>query len=178
MTVYSYGRYAALDKEKGILNNTNISGQGVLLRLTGQDAVNFVNKYVNEDGAEAYEITSANESSVCEIRDNYFSAFSAVPKTGKYKGDARARVVDKYNLFDNNCTTKTEDALKASEIGLDFKTTTIDFIPSTVPGIGTTVKSTDDVNTPGEMQDYLSGESKYGGGTVKNVTNDVKKEVQ
>ena len=42
--VYTYGRYAALGKNKGSLNATNLSGEGVLIRFTGSDATDMINK--------------------------------------------------------------------------------------------------------------------------------------
>ncbi len=55
-TVYTYGRYGSLENNKGSLNFSNIRGEGVLIKLEGNDAINFTKKYVQENGASIFNI--------------------------------------------------------------------------------------------------------------------------
>jgi hypothetical protein len=42
--VYTYGRYDDVHKNKGSANSTNITGEGVLIKLTGAAAQGFIKK--------------------------------------------------------------------------------------------------------------------------------------
>jgi RHS repeat-associated protein len=112
-TVYTYGRYAELGKQKGSLNPTNMSGEGVLIKLQGTDATNFIDKYVNDNGATAYEFKSADENKVKDYFEDKFTSSEKVPEVGTFAGDERARVIDQYNLANNNCTTISCEGIKA-----------------------------------------------------------------
>lgn len=113
LTVYTYGRYAELGKDKGSLNSTNLTGQGVLIILKGERAIEFVAKYVNEYGANVYDVKDADAEKVDEYFTTRFESSALMPETGAYKDDPDARVIDEYNLLDNNCTTISIEGVEA-----------------------------------------------------------------
>ena len=105
VTAYTYGRYAELGSNKGPLNATNLTGEGVLIKLEGQDAQDLINKYTDTYGASVYSIDNADADKVSNFFDNLLESSDKVPSVGSYAGDDRARVIDEYTLFGNNCTT-------------------------------------------------------------------------
>ena len=40
--MYTYGRYGELGKDKSSARNTSPTGEGVLIKLTGRDAISFI----------------------------------------------------------------------------------------------------------------------------------------
>ncbi len=118
LTVYTYGRWAGTDQSSGGFHSSLGDGPGVMIKLTGQDAQDEIDKYVNKYGAKAYELKKANEYKVKKSIEKEFNKTSQTPKKGKYKNDYRAHVIDQYDLFNNNCTTKSINAVEA---GLDEK---------------------------------------------------------
>jgi RHS repeat-associated protein len=116
--VFTYGRYAELEKDKGSLNSSNLNGEGVLIRLEGKEAINFTEHYVNDNDANVYEFTKVDESVVETFFENKFNSTKQKPTTGPFKNDERARVIDTYNLSDNNCTTKSLEAIVKGNGGI------------------------------------------------------------
>ena len=168
---YTYGRYAELGKDKGSSNATNLSGQGVLIRLEGQDALDLVDKYINDYGAEAFEITTANDGEVAQFFEDQFNGSDEIPTTGKYAGDDRARVVDTYDLADNNCTTKSCQGVENSTGQISYE----GFVA--VPrGAGAQVTKKVDAVTPAGIVTQLNEASKDPNSGVINVTDRYKKQ--
>ncbi|MCB9202820.1 MAG: hypothetical protein H6604_07230 [Flavobacteriales bacterium] len=121
-TVYTYGRYGLLGKNKairsdsggtGILNQTNRYGEGVLIKYTGKEALAFTKKYVKENGAQAYRITTSEEAKVREFFESKFNSSNKTPTSGDFKGKDNARVIDTYDLLRNNCTTISLDGVES-----------------------------------------------------------------
>ncbi len=103
--VYSYGRYGALDKEKSSSRSTTPSAEGVLLRLEGQNAKDYINKEINEKNAQVFEFSEGSDELVAKHFDSMFNQSSRHPSAGKYKDSDDAKVIDKYSLLNNNCVT-------------------------------------------------------------------------
>src|SRR5690554_4115704 len=108
--VYTYGRYAETNKE-GHKSRVSTAGQGVLIKLEGNDAIDFVEKYVNEHHALVYTIEDADKELVKGFFEKKFNNSNEIPKEGPYAGKETARVIDEYDLFDNNCTTLSCEAI-------------------------------------------------------------------
>ena len=162
---YTYGRYAEVDKDKGSLNTTNTSGEGVLIKLEGQDAIDMIDKYINDFGAEAFEITNADDGEVAQFFEDQFNASDKIPTTGKYKDDERARVVDKYDLSSNNCTTKSCQGVENSTGQISYES----FIA--VPrGAGMQTTKKVDALTPAGILTQLKEASNDSNSGVINVT--------
>ena len=120
MTVYTYGRWAGTDGNSLGSHSPLNNGNGVMVKLVGKDALAEVQKYV-KDGAEVYDIKSANENKVKNTLETDFQSSDKTPDTGKYKGDERAHVIDKYDLSENNCTTKSLEAVNGAIKGGEIK---------------------------------------------------------
>ena len=176
IVAYSYGRYGELGKNKGPLNPTNISGEGVLYRYVGKDATNLIRNYLQLDQVYAFEIKDADEKLIKRWFDYRY-------KKGKYssseklRGISNAKVIDVYNLHSNNCTTITIDALLYSGTNESFATTETVSVSTTALGVYSSYTFENAVNTPGEMFKYLDRKSRIGN-NVKNVKNKLKNELQ
>ena len=105
-TVYSYGRY---DDTDGVFK-----GEGVLLRYTGQTAVNYISENLYKYQAKAYLITDAKVPNVQRFFEIIYNSSNERPDNKKKPQRVldNGRVVDEYDLTGNNCTTYVVDALK------------------------------------------------------------------
>lgn len=114
--VYTYGRYDDVDKNKGLLNGTNLTGEGVLIKLTGQEAQDYIDIATSQNGAKIFELTDiskSEEKNVIKHLDKQFNSSQELPDNpkSKYYKDENARLVDQYDLLENNCTTKSSEAV-------------------------------------------------------------------
>lgn len=126
-TVYTYGRYAALGKDKSSARNSTPTGEGVLIILKGQEAKNFIEDQINNRKAVVYEFVSGSDAKVDKFFQDKFNNSDKIPTIGKYAGNENARVIDEYNLLTNNCTTISIEAIQAGEGDTSFFST--DFSP-------------------------------------------------
>ncbi len=177
VVVYTYGIYDDVDKEKGSLNETNISGEGVLIRLTGKKANQFINKYITLYGAQAYELTDIDEVGEQKVKnffDNQFNSSNKIPDNskGEYYKDSDARVIDDYNLINNNCTTISTEGAKAGGTKAFNYSVDIPFNP-VGPSGGYNLITEQSPFTPLGIKNYLENKSKENDSTVKNVTNQI-----
>jgi RHS repeat-associated protein len=170
---YSYGRYGELGKNKGSLNSLNRRGEGILYRYTSDDAVNYIRKTLLNNNAYAFEINGVNENDVQGWFDFLYYNRGKQSSSDKLKDVTNAKAIDLYDLISNNCTTKTIDALRVGGSKESFKITETITVPTT--GVGKAVTFENDVNTPDEMFGYMFMKSSTGK-TIKNVTNELKKE--
>ncbi len=120
--VYTYGRYGELGKNKSFARSTTPTGEGILIRLSGERAKEFIKGQMIEKGAKAYEFKDGSDDAVMKYYDDLFYSSDKIPKVGKYAGDSDARVINTYNLFNNNCVTTSIDGIKAgSKESIDLK---------------------------------------------------------
>lgn len=168
-TVYTYGRYGELGKDKPSARSTTPTGEGVMIKLSGTDATEYISHAITNDNAEAFEITDANGDQVSEFLDGQMDASTKTPGVGKYANDERAKVVDTYNLSSNNCTTKSCDAVIAG--GSEATRTAIGNFN------GTGIITLDHPTTPGGLQGQLGLSSAKSNSNVRRVTSEVKKEL-
>ena len=126
-TVYTYGRYAALGKDKSSARNSTPTGEGVLIILKGQEAKNFIEDQINNRKAVVYEFVSGSDAKVDKFFQDKFNNSDKIPTIGKHAGNENARVIDEYNLLTNNCTTISIEAIQAGEGDTSFFST--DFSP-------------------------------------------------
>lgn len=111
MTVYTYGRYAELGKNKESARSTSPTGEGVLVILKGKEVKQFVANQITEKDAAAFEFMDACDSKVDEFYMDKFSNSNKIPNVGKYKDSDNARVIDEYNLINNNCATTSVQSI-------------------------------------------------------------------
>ena len=126
-TVYTYGRYAELGKDKSSARNSTPTGEGVLIILKGQEARDFIENQINNRNAVVYEFVSGSDAKVDKFFQDKFNNSDKIPTTGTYAGNENARVIDEYNLLTNNCTTISIEAIQAGGGDTSFFST--DFSP-------------------------------------------------
>ena len=67
LTVYTYGRYAELGKDKNSARSTSPTGEGVLIVLKGDEAKQFITNQIIEINSAALEFKNAIDSKVDEF---------------------------------------------------------------------------------------------------------------
>ena len=100
-----------LGKDKGSLNSTNISGEGVLIKYTGKKALKYIQKEI-EKGAEGYKIKDIDTEEEKLVMRYFERKLKTAQKTYKAAKQEERKVVDKYNLFTNNCTTQIFESVE------------------------------------------------------------------
>ncbi|MDO9184692.1 MAG: RHS repeat-associated core domain-containing protein [Bacteroidia bacterium] len=106
--VYTYGRFANSDASTG-----GATGQGVLIRYTGDKAKDYIKSELYRMEAKAFQVDDADEKAVQNFMDAQYFGSSESPNTGDEDIDKYGKIIDSYNLFGNNCTTISCDATKA-----------------------------------------------------------------
>jgi RHS repeat-associated protein len=163
--VYSYGRYGKIDYPK--LGRLSPTGEGVLLKYTGKDATDFIKKNLYKYDAKVFEITDVNDNKVAKHFDKAFNASNKIPTEGSAAGNKDARVIDNYNLLNNNCSTTSCDAVNDAGSNALNK--------PEYPNAATGTPDKDRSITPIGLEGFLEGKSD-GNSPVKDVTKDVKTE--
>jgi len=120
--VYTYGRYGELGKDKSMARNTSPTGEGVLIKLTGNNAIAFIQDQMLTNEAVGYEFTDGSDELTSKYFDEKLNGSNKIPQKGKYAGQTNARIIDEYNLFTNNCvTTSIKGVQEGMEKELDLK---------------------------------------------------------
>ena len=118
--VYSYGRYNGTYKHNSLSN-----GDGVLLRLTGEKAEEYMDNKKAE-GMSTFTIGDVSDNDVMSYVDNIFYSSTKLPdeKSKDYNKNTSARIIDEYELLSNNCTTFVSDVLNGvgSDVLKEIKT--------------------------------------------------------
>ena len=175
--VYSYGRYLGGNKGKSSSNSTDPSGRGVLIKLTGKEAQRYINNQLKNKGANAYEITDASDNKVIKHFDKIFLSGKNLTKdeaskyntnSNKYGSSEDARVIDNYNLLNNNCASKTIEGAKAGGTKESFlEETSSSYNPYTPGSMKVQPIS------PVGLDSHLKLKSQSKNSNVKNVTKSV-----
>ena len=154
--VYTYGRYGELGKDKSSARNTSPTGEGVLIKLTGRDAISFIQDQMLANEAVGYEFTKGSDELVLKHFDKQLDNSNKIPQKGKYAGKENAKVIDEYNLFINNCaTTSIKGIQEGVKKDLDLK----------------------DSKAPASLGDRLKVMSKEDEHSIRRITyNEIKKE--
>ena len=120
--VYTYGRYGALDGNKSSMQGLSRYGEGVLVVLKGDEAVNYIKKEVLNKSARVYEFTKGSDEIVNAYFNELFESSVKTPSIGNYEKTGNAKVIDTYDLWNNNCTTKSAESIKVGTEGkIDLK---------------------------------------------------------
>ena len=112
-TVYSYGRYGALGKDKSSARKTTPVGEGILYVLKGDDAKNYLSQQISI-GVSVFQFSTADEQKVDQFFQSKFDSSDQIPTEGSAANDPNARVIDEYDIVDNNCTTMSLEAIEQS----------------------------------------------------------------
>jgi RHS repeat-associated protein len=170
LVVYTYGRYAGTNTESHGINILS-NGPGVLVKLSGSTAKQYIRSKQNIDGAKAFEITDVKDADVAKFFEDQLNSSTQSPTKGEYAGKENAKVIDEYKLFSNNCTTKACEAInQAGSKALD---------EPEYPNAATGTPKKETYVIPASLESHLSTESKQPSSkpVVKDVTENSKKEI-
>lgn len=119
--VYTYGRYGALNESSGSDSGVlTPKGEGVLLRLTGDSAEDYLSSVQKEGYFDIFQINEADDSTVSSFYDEKFSAGSSPTEPTKSSfNNPNARVINTYSLFNNNCVTTSLEGINSSSKVID-----------------------------------------------------------
>ena len=177
--VYTYGRYLGGDKGKSSSNRMDPIGRGVLVKLTGENAKQYIKHELSDNKAKAYEIKDASDKKSQKYFDALFKSGRVLNRNESeyynknqynYGTSSDARVIDKYDLFNNNCTTKSISGLKAGGTNEDF----LEERDNLLSPFGSHV--TRPVFDPIGADNYLIIKSKSKNSNVKDVTSKMNEE--
>jgi hypothetical protein len=170
--IYTYGRYLGGDKGKSSSNSLDPSGRGVMIKLIGREAQRYIRHELKNKEAKSYEITDAKDNKVMEYLDNVFSSgrsFTA-EETNFYNSNPNkfgtandARVIDTYDLLNNNCVSKAIEGAKAGGTKETFLNNSGPLAPD-IPNMQTKPVS------PAELNNYLKSRANTNNSNIKNVT--------
>ena len=116
-TVYTYGRYGDVTWNKSSSASSARNGEGVLIIMKGKEALGYIKNEVTKMEARVYEVSSGNDEKVDKHFGNMFDSSDKKPSKKSYSDAENARVVDEYDLLDNNCTTKSLEAINVGTNG-------------------------------------------------------------
>ncbi|MDE5760592.1 MAG: RHS repeat-associated core domain-containing protein [Bacteroides sp.] len=115
-TVYTYGRYGDVTWNKSSSVSSARNGEGVLIVMKGKEALRYIKNEITKMEARVYEVSSGSDEKVDKHFGNMFASSDKKPSKKSYSNAENASVIDKYDLLDNNCTTKS---LEAISVGTD-----------------------------------------------------------
>ena len=116
LTIYTYGRYGAISDISGSDSGSlTPKGEGVLVRLTGENALQYMQDVQKEGKFEIYQIEEAKDKLVSAYFDNKFrNGSSPTDPTKSSFNNPNAKVIDTYSLLKNNCVTTSLGGINAS----------------------------------------------------------------
>ena len=115
-TVYTYGRYGNTNWNKSSSASSARNGEGVLIVMKGKEEIEYIQKETTNMEARVYEVLNGDDEKIDKHFENMFNASEEKPSKKRYSSAENARVIDEYDLLENNCTTKSLEAIK---IGTD-----------------------------------------------------------
>ena len=122
--VYTYGRYGALGCSGSVLHSLTPTGEGILRKLSGCDAMNYIREEIDK-GVSIYTINNAEDEDVTAYFNQQWD--SGTKSKSEKLNFENSRVVDSYDLISNNCTTKSISAVNAgsNDTGVPSKQTRV-----------------------------------------------------
>ena len=112
LTVYTYGRYG--NTWKNIHSVGSTAGEGILIRLKGNDAQRLINDEDKRFGLNAFTFEQDKDAEINAYFDNILQEKSADPSNKRdVKNIGKGIVIDEYNVVNNNCVTTTLNAIQA-----------------------------------------------------------------
>ncbi|WP_436516226.1 RHS repeat-associated core domain-containing protein [Ekhidna sp. To15] len=118
-TVYSYGRY--LGSDSPMLGEFGPVGPGVLIKLKGSAAKNFIKTRTEKYPTRTFSF-NGDTKAIRGFFDNLYNSGTPI------EGRPSSRVVDRYYLLGNNCTTGVCNGLRAGGINVPVIQTPAAFI--------------------------------------------------
>ncbi|MDR1199206.1 MAG: DUF6443 domain-containing protein [Prevotellaceae bacterium] len=162
--IYSYGRYGSVGSSGITSGRFTPMGEGVLYRKTGDEAQKYLSEVQSEGKFSIYTINGADDHAVANFYDEQWNNGTRPTDENKVSyTDENAKVVDTYNLFDNNCVTKSID-------GINNKDNILDYTDRRVAGTtydGITYYQNVNINSPSRLKQYLDNMPKSNTDIVK-----------
>ncbi|BBJ67867.1 MULTISPECIES: PAAR domain-containing protein [Enterobacter] len=162
--LYTYGRY-------GRTGPGNLTGDGILNFLQGEDARVYYRAELYRMGARAFRIDDADPTKTRQFFEDLWNKGEPAIRTSEMKETTqrRGRTIDEYDVTGNNCTTHSVEGIKfaGSRVFEHNYTSTTTQIP---------IESEEDFTIPVSLQRYLESKSSdFSSMTVVEMTGEFKK---
>lgn len=162
--LYTYGRY-------GRTGPRNLTGDGILNFLQGEDARVYYRAELYRMGARAFRIDDADPAKTRQFFEDLWNNGEQAIRTAEMKETTqrRGRTIDEYDVTGNNCTTHSVEGIKfaGSTVFKHNYTSLTTQIP---------IESEEDFTIPVSLQRYLESKSSdFSSMTVIEMTDDFKK---
>ncbi|WP_395302400.1 PAAR domain-containing protein [Enterobacter mori] len=162
--LYTYGRY-------GRTGPGNLTGDGILNFLQGEDARVYYRAELYRMGARAFRIDDADPTKTRQFFEDLWNKGEPAIRTSEMKETTqrRGRTIDEYDVTGNNCTTHSVEGIKfaGSRVFEHNYTSTTTQIP---------IESEEDFTIPVSLQRYLESKSSdFSSMTVVEMTTEFKK---
>lgn len=162
--LYTYGRY-------GRTGPGNVTGDGILNFLQGEDARVYYRAELYRMGARAFRIDDADLSKTRQFFEDLWKKGGPAIRTSEMKETTqrRGRTIDEYDVTGNNCTTHSVEGIKfaGSRVFEHNYASSTTQIP---------IESEEDFTIPVSLQRYLESKSSdFSSMTVVEMTSEFKK---
>lgn len=162
--LYTYGRY-------GRTGPGNLTGDGILNFLQGEDARVYYRAELYRMGARAFRIDDADPTKTRQFFEDLWNKGEPAIRTSEMKETTqrRGRTIDEYDVTGNNCTTHSVEGIKfaGSRVFEHNYTSTTTQIP---------IESAEDFTIPVSLQRHLESKSSdFSSMTVVEMTGEFKK---
>ena len=142
----------------------------MLYKKSGKDAYEYIRDNLTNKNLNIYTINDADDKMVSSYFDKQWKTGSQSNAKGrKAATDPDAKVIDSYNLFYNNCTTKSIEAINngsEKEIVPSVKNVTnVSFSGNA------SYNAVEKIYSPRELNNILNQMSKTSSGDIIKVTN-------
>ena len=111
--VYTYGRYDGTNKGANGSFNSLADGPGVLVRLTGEEALSYNKEKSLSTEVSTFTISDISDDELIDVLDTKFYSSSNNPSNpmSEYYNSPNARIIDQYHILNNNCAVMVSNAL-------------------------------------------------------------------
>lgn len=162
--LYTYGRY-------GRTGPGNLTGDGILNFLQGEDARVYYRAELYRMGARAFRIDDADPVKTRQFFEGLWNKGEPAIQTAEMKETTqrRGRTIDEYDVTGNNCTTHSVEGIKfAGSTVFEHNYTSL---TTQIP-----IESEEDFTIPVSLQRFLETKSfEFSSMTVIEMTDDFKK---
>ncbi|WP_296240719.1 PAAR domain-containing protein [uncultured Enterobacter sp.] len=162
--LYTYGRY-------GRTGPGNLTGDGILNFLQGEDARVYYRAELYRMGARAFRIDDANPTKTRQFFEDLWNNGEPAIRTSEMKETTqrRGRTIDEYDVTGNNCTTHSVEGIKFA--GSTVFEQNYTSITTQIP-----IESEEDFTIPVSLQRYLESKSSdFSSMRVVEMTTEFKK---
>ncbi|MGG7447432.1 PAAR domain-containing protein [Kosakonia oryzendophytica] len=162
--LYTYGRY-------GRTGPGNLTGDGILNFLQGEDARVYYRVELYRMGARAFRIDDADPAKTRQFFEHLWNKGEPAIRTSEMKETTQRRghTIDEYDVTGNNCTTHSVEGIKfAGSTVFEHNYTSL---TTQIP-----IESEEDFTIPVSLQRYLESKSSdFSSMTVVEMTDEFKK---